>query len=156
MNRHTLSISVLSAALLLSGQLMAQSPDARTGASPVAAPDAMAADAAPTVTIVSPQDGDTVSSPVRVVFGIQGMSLAPVGTFKPGTGHHHLLIDTRPGDAGVPIPASEHSLHFGKAQSETTIELPPGRHTLQLLLGDGNHVPHDPPVISERITITVE
>jgi len=149
MKRSTSSLLMMGAAMMLSGQLAAQSTDAETGAS-------AEAPSAPTVTIVSPQDGDVVESPVTVVFGIQGMTLAPAGTYEPDTGHHHLLIDTRPGDTGVPIPASEQSIHFGKAQSQATIELTAGQHTLQLVLGDGNHIPHDPAIISEQITITVQ
>ena len=84
------------------------------------------------------------------------MGIAPAGVKFDNTGHHHLLIDTEaPGDLNAPLPASDKIVHFGKGQTETTLTLPPGKHTLQLLLGDQNHVPHDPPVISKKITITV-
>ena len=110
------------------------------------------------VFIISPKNGETVSSPVTVKFGIKGMTLAPAGTKQENTGHHHLLIDTdAPADLGQPIPTvPDKIIHFGKAQTETTVTLPPGKHTLQLLLGDANHIPHNPPVISKKITITVK
>jgi hypothetical protein len=102
------------------------------------------------------KDGATVTNPVTVKFGIKGMTLAPAGTTAPNTGHHHLLIDTDPpADLGQPLPATDNIKHFGKAQTETTLTLTPGKHTLQLLLADGNHIPHKPPVISKKITITV-
>jgi hypothetical protein len=108
------------------------------------------------VYILSPQDGDTVSSPLIVRFGLAGMGVAPAGVEKDDTGHHHLLIDMELPPLDQPLPATDHIQHFGGGQTETAIELTPGQHTLQLLLGDTNHVPHEPPVISERITIMVE
>jgi hypothetical protein len=110
------------------------------------------------VFIISPKNGETVSSPVTVKFGIKGMTLAPAGTKTENTGHHHLLIDTdAPADLSQPLPSvPDKIVHFGKAQTETTVTLPPGKHTLQLLLGDANHIPHNPPVISKKITITVK
>jgi hypothetical protein len=107
------------------------------------------------VYIASPADGATVSSPVTVVFGIENFGLAPAGTPDADTGHHHLLVDTDLPALDQPIPADANHLHFGKAQTETSLELEPGVHTLQLLLGDGNHVPHDTALISETITVTV-
>jgi hypothetical protein len=106
---------------------------------------------------ISPQDGETVPATFTVRFGLSGMGVAPAGTERAGTGHHHLLIDleTLP-DLSQPLPATEHIRHFGGGQTETELALPPGRHTLQLLLGDYRHLPHDPPVLSEKITITVE
>lgn len=95
------------------------------------------------------------SAHVRVWFGLRGMGVAPAGVDFPNTGHHHLLIDTDLPPMDEPIPNDKNHLHFGKGQTETVIELPPGKHTLQLLLGDANHVPHDPPVMSKKITITV-
>ena len=106
--------------------------------------------------IVSPSHGEVVSSPIKVVFGLSGMGVAPAGIEKDKTGHHHLLIDTAVPDLGIPIPADDRHKHFGGGQTEATIELPPGKHTLQLLLGDFAHVPHNPPVMSEQITITVK
>ena len=107
------------------------------------------------VFIASPADGETLTSPVTVVFGIENFRVAPAGTFEAGTGHHHLLIDTDLPPLNQPIPADANHLHFGKAQTEATIELAPGQHTLQLVLGDGYHVPHDPALISTPVTITV-
>ena len=112
---------------------------------------------APEVYIVAPEDGASIKGPVTVRFGINGMELAPAGTDKPNTGHHHLLIDAEAlPDMDKPIPADDHFKHFGKAQTQATLELPPGKHTLQLLLGDGKHVPQQPPLLSKKITITVE
>lgn len=109
------------------------------------------------VFIISPKNGETVASPVMVKFGIKGMTLAPAGTKLENSGHHHLLIDTDPpADLGQPLPATDKIVHFGKAQTETTLTLPPGTHTLQLLLGDHNHIPHNPAVLSKKITITVK
>ena len=111
------------------------------------------------VYFVELKNGDTVKSPFVVHFGIAGMGLAPAGVEnQPNTGHHHLLVDAvLEGDAlKFPIPNDEHHLHFGKGQTETTLTLPPGPHTLQLVLGDWQHVPHDPPVMSERISVTVQ
>ncbi|MGH8208167.1 MAG: DUF4399 domain-containing protein [Steroidobacteraceae bacterium] len=108
------------------------------------------------VFIVSPKNGAKVKSPVVVKFGIKDMTLAPAGTKLENSGHHHLLIDTDPpADLSQPLPATDKIVHFGKAQTETTLKLPPGKHTLQLLLADQNHIPHNPPVLSKKITITV-
>ena len=108
------------------------------------------------VYIISPKDGAKVSSPVTVQFGLKGMGIAPAGVKIENTGHHHLLIDSdAPSDLSQPLPASEKVVHFGKGQTETTVKLTPGKHTLQLLLGDSTHVPHNPPVVSKKITITV-
>ncbi|EFO30320.1 rod shape-determining protein RodA [Roseibium sp. TrichSKD4] len=116
------------------------------------------------VYFVNLQDGAEVHSPFKVVFGLSGMGVAPSGVEKAKTGHHHLLID-RPalgeGSDGADelmygLPADEQHLHFGGGQTETTLELEPGSHTLQLVLGDMGHVPHNPPVMSEVITITVK
>ena len=108
------------------------------------------------VYIVSPKDGAKVTSPVTVVFGLKGMGIAPAGIKFDNTGHHHLVIDgDAPADLSLPIPANEKSVHFGKGQTETSLTLAPGKHTLLLVLGDSLHVPHDPAVISKKITITV-
>ncbi|WP_421853871.1 DUF4399 domain-containing protein [Oricola sp.] len=109
-------------------------------------------------------DGETVTSPMTITFGLDGMAVAPAGTEMANSGHHHLLIDRAPFGEGpdgadelaYPLPADENHLHFGKGQTEVTLELAPGPHTLQLVLGDLNHVAHDPPVVSEVITITVQ
>jgi len=109
------------------------------------------------VEIISPADGATVKSPVRVRFGLKGMGIAPAGIAFENSGHHHLMIDTDPpADLSQPVPTSDHFVHFGKGQTETEIKLAPGKHTLQLLLGDHLHVPHNPAVMSKKITIVVE
>jgi hypothetical protein len=106
--------------------------------------------------IISPKDGATVKSPVTVQFGLKGMGIAPAGVKFENTGHHHLLIDTdAPADAGLPLPATDRIVHYGKGQTEASVTLPAGKHTLQLVLGDQNHMPHNPPVTSRKITITV-
>ena len=108
------------------------------------------------VYIVSPQNGATVSSPVKVVFGLAGRGVAPAGIEKAKTGHHHLIIDADLPSVNEPVPSDDNYRHFGGGQTEVTIDLAPGTHTLQLIMGDHNHVPHDPPVVSEKITITVK
>ncbi len=106
--------------------------------------------------IISPADGEVVSSPVKVRFGLSGMGIAPAGVPAQATGHHHLIIDADTPSGNAAIPDDDRHRHFGRGQTEVTLELEPGEHTLQLLIGDHNHVPHDPPVVSERITIRVE
>jgi hypothetical protein len=111
------------------------------------------------VYFVEPQAGAEVSGPVKVVMGVKGIEIAPAGTEKPATGHHHILIDTDvpTGDAAQnPLPADDNVKHFGKGQTEASLTLSPGTHTLQLVVGDANHVPHDPALKSERIRITVK
>jgi len=104
---------------------------------------------------ISPADGATVANPVTVRFGLRGMGIAPAGIAIDGTGHHHLLIDAGLPPFDQPIPADANHLHFGKGQTETVLTLAPGRHRLRLLLGDHLHRPHDPPVVSQEIAITV-
>ena len=111
--------------------------------------------AAPRVYIESPENGALVQSPVEIVFALDGMELAPAGTYATNTGHHHLIIDNELPDLGMPIPSDNNHLHFGKAQDRVLLDLEPGLHTLQLLLGDGNHIPHQSPLISEKIEIRV-
>lgn len=106
--------------------------------------------------IISPADGATVSSPVKVQFGLDGMEVAPAGSDTPNSGHHHLLIDADVPAMDKPIPKDDHHMHFGKGQKEASLKLSPGKHTLQLLLGDKAHIPHSPAVKSEKITITVK
>ena len=105
---------------------------------------------------ISPQDGATVKSPVTVRFGLRGMGVAPAGVATQNTGHHHLLIDAELPQQDLPVPADANHVHFGKGQTEAAVTLAPGRHRLQLLLGDHLHIPHDPPVASKPITIIVE
>lgn len=105
-----------------------------------------------------PNNGEVIAAgkPFRVWFGLRNMGVAPKGVSFPDTGHHHLLIDTDLPDVNQEIPSDRNHLHFGAGETETQIELPPGKHTLQLLMGDDKHVPHNPPVYSRKITITVK
>lgn len=115
------------------------------------------------VYFVNLADGATVTSPLTILFGLEGMGVAPAGTEHDMTGHHHLFLNRPPlgeGEEGAEellygIPADENHIHFGGGQTQYTLELPPGTHTLQLVMGDLNHVPHVPPIASEQITITV-
>lgn len=103
-----------------------------------------------------PNDGEIVRNRrFRVWFGLRNFGIAPSGVKKRNTGHHHLIVDAPLPPLDEEIPADKNHLHFGAGQSEAIIELPPGRHTLQLIMGDHDHVPHNPPIISKRITITV-
>ncbi len=140
--KHLIKTTALG--ILLAGTVMAEGHR-------VAAPEGARA------YIVSPADGATVSNPVTIVFGLEGMGIAPAGTEVENTGHHHLLINTDPStlDLEYSLPATDQIVHFGGGQTQVTKELPAGTHTLQLLLGDWSHVPHDPPVMSDTITITV-
>lgn len=116
------------------------------------------------VYFVNLKDGDVVTSPVTVRFGLSGMGVAPAGAEWDNTGHHHLLLNRPPlgeGPDGAEefeygLPADDNHIHFGGGQTETKLDLPAGEHTLQLVLGDLNHVPHDPSVVSDVITITVK
>ncbi len=144
-----LTALAFAAALLVGGPALAGETPAPEGAK---------------VYFVNLSDGDTVKSPVKVIFGLSGMGVAPAGTEKEKTGHHHVLVDRPPlgeGEDGADeldynLPADENHIHFGGGQTETMLELAPGKHTLQLVLGDKDHVPHNPPVTSPVITITVE
>jgi hypothetical protein len=111
-----------------------------------------------TVYFINLKNGDTVSSPFKVQFGLTGMGVAPAGVEKPNTGHHHLIIDaTLSGDElKAPIASDAKHMHFGAGQTEAMITLPSGQHTLQLVLGDWSHIPHVPPVMSTPITVTVK
>ena len=108
------------------------------------------------VFFITPADGDTVPNPIRVEFGIDGMTIAPAGVRGENSGHHHMLIDTPVPDLGMPIPADANHIHFGDGSTWTELTLAPGEHTLQLLLADHAHIPHDPPIMSDPITITVQ
>jgi len=108
------------------------------------------------VYFITPANGDTIKSPFTVKFGLKGMGVAPAGVMNENTGHHHLLVDTGLPAMNMPVPTGDNHRHFGLGQTETSVELSPGKHTLQLLLGDYVHTPHSPPVMSEQITITVE
>ena len=108
------------------------------------------------VYFIEPKDGAEISGPVTVKFGLAGMGVAPAGVEKKDTGHHHLLINQKLVDGMAAIPADDKHKHFGLGQTETTVTLPPGKHTLQLFLGDHQHIPHNPPVESAVIMITVK
>ena len=116
-----------------------------------------------TVYMVNIEDGATVKGPVKVVFGLTGMGVAPAGTEAENTGHHHMFVNRAPWGEGADdaeynengIPSDDNHKHYGKGQTEAVYDLPPGTHTLQLALGDLFHVPHNPPVVSQQITITV-
>jgi hypothetical protein len=139
--------------------------DSAEAPTPAATPAASAAPAAPAgpkpapagaeAYIISPADGAVVSSPVTVVFGLRGIGVAPAGVPRTDAGHHHLLVDTGLPTPGVAIPSDLSHRHFGGGQTEAAIELEAGTHTLQLLLGDEGHIPHEPPITSEQITIEV-
>jgi hypothetical protein len=106
---------------------------------------------------IEPKDGATVNGPVKIVFGLSGMGVAPAGIDFPNTGHHHLLVDLENlPDLNKPIPANKNHIHFGKGQTEAILELPKGKRTLQLLMGNYLHIPHKEPVISNKITIFIK
>lgn len=165
---HPISLVIaLSAAFFVSAcsQQEAETADvaepaaAAMEAAPAEMPAALPRSASPEgarVFFITPSDGDTVSNPVKIEFGTEGMSVVAAGVNEPHSGHHHVLIDTGLPDLGMPIPADENHVHFGDGRTSTELTLPPGQHTLQMLLGDYLHIPHDPPLMSETITITVE
>jgi hypothetical protein len=122
------------------------------------AQDRSAAPSGAEVYIISPKNGEKVHGPVTVRFGLKGMGIAPAGIKFDNTGHHHLLIDTDVADVKLdaPLPATDKIVHFGKGQTETTVTLTPGKHTLELLFADYLHLSFDPPLHSQKVTITVE
>jgi hypothetical protein len=130
-------------------RLSASTPTLASGYKKVAAPPGAA------VYFVNLKNGDTVTNPVLVQFGLRGIGVAPAGVEKENTGHHHLLVDVAEVDANSPLPANDNVRHFGGGQTEVRVELKPGTRTLQLLLADHNHIPHHPVIVSERITVTV-
>lgn len=162
----TLRIIVLSSTILILAAC-AEEPAEQSTAAPqpeataeaaaevAALPRSASADGA-SVFFITPANGDTVSNPITIEFGISGMDVVKAGNNQPHSGHHHLLIDTDLPDPGLPIPADEHHIHFGDGSTSTQISLPPGEHNLQMLLGDHLHIPHDPALVSEPLTITVE
>ena len=157
--RHMLLSSAVFAGLG-AARAAAQADGHAHGAPPAEAPPRAArrAPAPPDayVYIGWPTDRQVVSSTrFKVWFGTRNFGVAPAGVVKANTGHHHILVDVPLPPMDRPIPNDRNHLHFGLGQTETMLELPPGTHTLQLLMGDENHVPHDPPVMSKRITITV-
>ena len=109
----------------------------------------------PKVYFINLEDGDRVESPFLIQFGLSGMGIAPAGTDRANTGHHHLLINVNEIDLSKPIPSSSNHIHFGGGQTESLVDLIPGDYSIQLVLGDMTHTPHNPPIISQKINITV-
>jgi hypothetical protein len=126
-------------------------------ATPAFAQDHTAAPAGAEVYLIAPRDGEKIHGPVTVRFGLKGMGVAPAGIKFDNTGHHHLLIDTDLGEIKLdaPLPSTDKIVHFGKGQTETTVTLAPGKHTLELLFADYQHLSFEPPLHSRKITITV-
>lgn len=165
MNRSIQLSLLLSAAVLATACAKKEEalppPAAAEPASPPAAAAApsLTSTAAPDgarVFFVDLANGAEVSSPLLVKFGAEGIAIAPAGTDQPASGHHHLVIDAELPPADAPVPANANYVHFGKGQTETTIELTPGTHTLQLVFANYLHVPFNPPLASEKITVTVK
>jgi hypothetical protein len=122
------------------------------------AADRIAAPAGAEVYFIAQQNGAKLHSPVTIKFGLKGMGIAPAGIKFDNTGHHHLLVDTDVSELKLdaPMPATDKIVHFGKGQTETTLTLTPGKHTLQLVFADYLHQSFDPPLTSKKITITVD
>jgi len=141
MNRSSLAVG----AALLAATALAQEP-------------ASQAPSGAEVYFIAPHDGAKIHGSVTVQFGLKGMGVAPAGIKFDNTGHHHLLVDMNPSELALdkPLPASDHVVHFGKGQTETTLSLPPGKHTLELVFADFQHLSFNPPLQSKRITITVD
>ncbi len=166
--RHALAATFLVLLLAACGNNSSKSPEAKLEGAPKptavaekSAPAPEASDRTPSpagakVMILEPADGATVKSPVTVKFGVEGMEVVPAGTDKPNSGHHHLFIDSKLEDASAPVPSDATHIHYGKGQTEAQVELAPGKHTLQDVFADKNHIPHNPPVVSDVVTITVE
>jgi hypothetical protein len=159
--RRLLAVALGAALAAIAPEARAQtaSPDAHHGAAIAQAEQSGKRSPAPADAycyIGWPNDGEVLrQTRFKVWFGTRNFGVAPAGVSKANTGHHHLLVDAPLPPLGEPIPSDARHLHFGAGQTETYIELPPGKHTLQLLMGDAEHVPHDPPVMSKKITIEV-
>ena len=156
--RRTLWLSAAAASLIATGAVAQGTGGTAGQAAPAPAGGAATSPRLPAphdayVYIGWPLDGATVGTKFKVWFGTRNFGIAPAGVTTKNTGHHHLLIDVPLPPLDQPIPNDRNHLHFGLGQTETMVELPPGKHTLQLLVGDADHVPHDPPVMSRRITI---
>ncbi|MCS3469412.1 hypothetical protein M2401_003150 [Pseudomonas sp. JUb42] len=143
----TLFAKTTIAGLLLGASLLAQAADIPRTPSPAGAE----------VYIISPKDGATVPGTFKVQFGLKGMGVAPAGVDVPDTAHHHLMVDLKEQpDLNAPLPNNDTIRHFGKGQTETEITLSPGKHTLQLIMGDKSHIPLNPSVESKKITVNVK
>jgi hypothetical protein len=150
-------LMVLTALVLMTALMpMAALADDKSEVAPAAEKKIVAA--VPKAWFENLKDGDTVTSPFKVKFGVSGMEVKPAGDATPNSGHFHLLIDTALTDEQMKnaIPKDDQHKHFGKGETETDVTLPAGKHTLQIVMADGNHVPHNPPVMSDKITVTVK
>ena len=139
-------VAMLFVAVASCGATFAQTQ--RTGGPTPSAPGAE-------VYFIDLKDGATVPAKLKIYFGLRNMGVAPAGSDRENSGHHHLLVDTELPPLDQPIPNDFNHLHFGAGQTEAMVTLSPGRHTLQLLLGDENHVPHNPPIMSKPIRVYV-
>ena len=160
LNAIRVSFALLAAcffATIISSSAQTPSAPAQTQSPAQSTPGQTPSPSGARVYFINLKDGQEVTSPFLVQFGLSGMGVAPAGVEKPNTGHHHLLIDTSlSGDAlKQPIPMDDTHRHYGNGQTEAMITLPPGKHSLQLVLGDWSHIPHAPPVMSDVITVTV-
>jgi hypothetical protein len=177
-SRRIALLSSLLLAFAACSQKQPSSPGVPGGEKPPTLPDTLVASATPAtvpivhipetaanrktppagakVYFVDIKDGDVVTSPFKVGFGVDGLALMPAGSSDPDSGHHHLIIDADLPPQDAPLPANDHVRHFGKGQTGVELSLPPGTHTLQLEFADGAHLPFNPPVVSDRITITVQ
>jgi uncharacterized protein DUF4399 len=159
--RQSLALAAAAASLLIAGSAYAQAPSGAATPAPEHGTTDSGSKRTPApadayVYIGWPTDGQVLhTTHIKVWFGTRNFGVAPAGTMKANTGHHHLLIDTALPPLDQPIPNDKNHRHFGLGQTETVIELPPGTHTLQLLMGDADHIPHDPPLMSKKITIHV-
>lgn len=147
------------AAIALLAAASAQAQDAKAPDAKPAAPalPRTAAPAGAELYFIAPADGATVGKDFTVRFGLKGMGVAPAGVTTEKTGHHHLLIDVAElPPMNLPLPNDAQHKHFGGGQTEVSLSLPPGKHTLQLILGDALHIPFDPPIVSPKITVTVK
>jgi hypothetical protein len=152
----TLVAAVIGVAVFTQQQVTAQNSEHQHAKQPINVPKSKSPEGAMAY-IISPLDGETVGSTFTVRFGLKGMGVAPAGVMKENTGHHHLLIDVdEMPDMNFPLPATDNVKHFGGGQTETVLTLEPGKHTLQLILGDYLHIPHDPAIVSKKITIHVQ
>lgn len=150
---------ILTVATIAAAIVPARAQQPATPAAPAAQADSgqSVAPAGAAAYFVNIKNGDTVTSPFKVGFAVSGAKIAPAGTMDAGSGHFHLLIDTDTlPSADAPLPGSEKLKHYGKGQTEDTIKLPPGDHTLQLDFADLAHVPFDPPLVSKKITVHVK
>ena len=145
MKSNVFGAVLVACALIFASCALAQSTSGRTPSPPGAK-----------VEFVDLKDGAVIGPKTTIHFGLHGMGVAPAGVQRPNSGHHHLLIDTDLPPLDQPIPNDENHLHFGAGQTEADLTLTPGPHTLQLLLGDFQHIPHDPPIYSEKIHVTVQ